>query len=59
MFHAIINDAIVDVLFFDKLRDGTTLAHPVDGSQMVVMAIFYAFLGIDVLSKCCSQISTL
>ena len=59
MFHAIINDAIVDVLFFDKLRDGTTLAHPVDGSQMVVMTIFYAFLGVNVLPKSCAQISAL
>ena len=46
-----IEDPVPDVLRFQECRDGAVEAHPVDGVQVVVVAVWLDFLGVDVLAQ--------
>ena len=50
VFFAVVNDAVVDVLFFQKSGDASVEAYPIDGIQMVVMSVWLIFLSIDAVS---------
>ena len=52
IFFAIVNDAVIDVLFFQKSGNTSVETYPIDGVQMIVMAVGLIFLGVDVLSQC-------
>ena len=52
IFFAIVNDAVIDVLFFQKSGNASVETYPIDGVQMIVMAVGLIFLGVDVLSQC-------
>ena len=46
-----INNAVGDVLVFQKRGDGAVEPNPVDGVQMVIVTVGLIFLGIDILSQ--------
>ena len=50
-FDTAVNDAVVNFIIFDKFRNGTAAAHPVDYIQVIIMAVCLRFLSIDVLSQ--------
>ena len=46
-----VDDAIVDFLFFNELRDGTMIPDPVQQVQVVVVAVGLILGGVNVLAQ--------
>ena len=46
-----VDDAIVDFLFFNELRDGTMIPDPVQQVQVVVVAVGLVLGGVNVLAQ--------
>ena len=50
VLHAAVDDAVVDVVILDKLRNGPAAADLVQHIQVVIVAVGLGLLGIDILT---------
>ena len=51
LLHTAVYDAVINPLLLNKGRNGAVEFYPVDGVDVVVMTVWLAVLGIDVLTQ--------
>ena len=59
VLHAAVDDAVVDVVILDKLRNGPAAADLVQHIQVVIVSVGLRLLGVDILAQCRVQQSAL
>ena len=59
MLFAAVDDAVVDLLFFDEFADTAVVSHAIDQIQMVIVPVGHGLLRVNVLTERGLEISAL